>query len=217
MKKLFALVALLACMTTANAQWFVGGSFAYTSSKLDAGGADQSGSSFKILPDIGYQYTEDLSFGVQVGYSHGFASFGSLTASDIKSMVASLGGFYSDINDEDLKLNSITIAPYVRYNVLKFDRVKLFIEGYVGYDEISSEGRPNTNGGTSNNETKITAFEIGARPGISLALSDNLDLTCKLGALGYISGKEKESDTKITRFGLNAETYNLMWGLNYKF
>lgn len=216
MKKLFALVAFLACMTTANAQYYVGGSFAFTTSKLDAGGADQSGSSFKILPDVGYQFSEDMSFGIQVGYSHGFASFGSLTASDIKGMISSFGGLVSDINDEDLKLNSFTIAPYIRYNVLKFDRIKCFVEGYIGYDSVTSDVTPSTSG-TKNSDTKISAFEIGVRPGIALSLSNNIDMTCKLGALGFISGKESESDMKITRFGFNADTYNLMWGLNYKF
>lgn len=217
MKKLFALVCLLACMTTANAQWYAGGSIAFTSSKIDYGTTDKSGSSFKILPDVGYQYSDDLSFGVQLGYSHGLASFGSLTVSDLKGIVSSFGSMVSDINDEDMKLNSITIAPYVRYNAFSFGKAKCFVEGYIGYDRITSDGTPNTSGEITNNEMTITAFEIGIRPGVALSVTDNLDLTCKLGAIGYINGKEKESDVKITRFGLSADTYNLMWGLNFRF
>ena len=67
-KKLFVMVALLACMTTASAQWYVGGSFGFTSSKIDNGNTDQSGSSFKIIPDIGYKIDDRVSAGVQVGY-----------------------------------------------------------------------------------------------------------------------------------------------------
>ena len=39
----------------------------------------------------------------------------------------------------------------------------------------------------------------------------------KIGTLGFISAKEKETDMKITRFGLTMDSYNLLLGLNYKF
>lgn len=64
-KRIVALVALLATITLgANAQVYVGGSLGFTSSKMDNGGADQDGTSYKILPEIGYQLDDMVSIGV---------------------------------------------------------------------------------------------------------------------------------------------------------
>ena len=213
-KKLFVLFALLACITTANAQFYVGGSFGFTSTTIDAGGGDdESGSSFKIIPDFGYQIDDKLSVGVQVGYSHGVAAFGSISVSDFKSMLSNLAGAFVDYNNEDMKLNGFTISPYVRYNAIEFGKAYLFIEGYIGYNNISADELPFGNGG----EVKLNAFELGVRPGIAVKVSDRLDLLCKMGALGYMSAKEKESDSSISRFGVAADTYNLLFGVNFHF
>ena len=32
-----------------------------------------------------------------------------------------------------------------------------------------------------------------------------------------MSAKEKESDIKITRFGVNVDSYNILFGLNFHF
>ena len=219
-KKLFVLVALLACITTANAQWYVGGSFGFTSTTIDDGNSDESGSSFKIVPDIGYQVDSKMSVGLQIGYSHGLATFGSLTVTDVKQAMSTVLGAYADINNEDMKLNGFTISPYIRYNVVEFGRANLFIEGYIGYNNITTDSTPNIGSDDDSyggDKTKINAFELGVRPGISFQVSDKLDLLCKMGAIGYMSAKEKESDGSVSRFGINADTYNLLFGVNFHF
>lgn len=215
-KKIFILFAFIACMTTTYAQWNVGGSFGFTSTTIDGGGDDESGSSFKIIPDIGYQIDSRLSVGVQVGYSHGIAAFGSLTVSDLKSVLSNAVGAYSDINNDDIKLNGFTISPYVRYVVWDLDRVNVFFEGYVGYNNITTDDTPSNNGNTGD-KTKVNAFELGLRPGVAFKISDRIDLLCKMGAIGYMSAKEKESDMSISRFGVSADTYNLLLGFNFHF
>jgi len=214
-KKIIALVALLACVTMgASAQVYVGGSLGFTSSKVDQGGHDQDGSSYKIIPEIGYQLDDDLSVGLQIGYAHGYASFGSLNVTDVKALMNTVVSTNADLNEDDMKLNSFTIAPYLRYNVLKFDRVKFFIEGGVGYTSIKTDQAPAQLGG---NEAKLNLLEISFRPGVSIDLSSNISLMAKIGSLGYMEAKEKESDQKLTRFGLDIDTYNLLFGLNFKF
>ncbi|MBQ3877282.1 MAG: outer membrane beta-barrel protein [Prevotella sp.] len=217
-KRIVALVALLATITLgANAQVYVGGSLGFTSSKMDNGGADQDGTSYKILPEIGYQLDDMVSIGVQIGYSHGFASFGSLNVSDVKSAMSTIMGTYSDIYGDDMKLNSFTFAPYVRYNVLELGGIaKLFVEGSVGYTNVKSDSTP-TVGGRGGNESKFDVLEIAVRPGIELGLSDKISAIAKVGSLGYMQAKEKESDVKITRFGLSCDSYNLLLGVNFKF
>ena len=54
-------------------------------------------------------------------------------------------------------------------------------------------------------------LEIALRPGISYELSDKISALAKLGSLGYMEAKEKDSDMKITRFGLDVDTYNLLF------
>lgn len=195
----------------AKAQCFVGGSFGFTSSKLSGGGADQDGSSFKILPEIGYQMDEDMAIGLQIGYSHGYAAFGSLSVTDFKALVNTAISTYADISEDNTKLNSFTFAPFIRYNLVKMGNAKLFVEGSVGYSNIKSEGTGRVG------ERKMDVLEIALRPGISYQLNSSISAMAKLGSLGYMSGKEKDSDQKITRFGLDADTYNLMLGLNFHF
>ncbi|MCR4602314.1 MAG: porin family protein [Prevotella sp.] len=216
-KKLFALVALLASVTMgANAQVYVGGSLGFTSSKI-SGGADQDGSSYKILPEIGYQLDDCVSIGLQIGYSHGYAAFGSLTVTDVKAMMNTMLSAYTDINEDGLKLNSFTFAPYIRYNVLELgDRAKLFVEGSVGYTNVKTDNVPAA-AGTGGGDGKLDVLEIAVRPGIEIAFSNRLSATAKLGSLGYMSAKEKESDEKLTRFGLDCDSYNILLGFNFHF
>ena len=216
-KKIVALVALLACFTMgASAQVYVGGSLGFTSSKLSSGGHDQDGTSFKILPEFGYQLDQDISIGVQIGYSHGYAAFGSLTVTDFKAAMNTAVSTSMDIYEDDYKLNSFTFAPYVRYTFARFGKVNLFFEGSVGYSNVKADDTPkvqNAGGG----EQKIDVIELALRPGVSFQLSDNISLLAKLGSLGYMQAKEKESDMKITRFGLDMDSYNLLFGLNFHF
>lgn len=214
-KRIFMLVALMACIATANAQWYVGGTAGFTSTKVDFGGSDQSGTSFKIIPEIGYKVDDAFSVGVQVGYAHGLAAFGSLTVSDLKGIVTTAASAATDLAEEDMKLNSFTIQPYLRYNVVNFGKAKLFLEGYVGYTNINMKDES----GSSKvaDETKINAFELGIRPSVSISLSDKLDVVGKIGTLGFLSAKESESDVSLTRFGLDVDSYNVLVGFNFHF
>lgn len=221
MKKIFMMIAMLACITTASAQWNIGGTVGFTTTKIDAGGSDQSGSSYKIVPDIGYSINENLIVGVQLGYSSGMAAFGSLTVTDIKSAISTLAGAASDIGNDSYKLNSFTISPYIRYKLVEYGKASVAVEGYLGYNSISSDGSPtvqSSDGGSyGGNELTFNAFEIGLRPVATFQVSDKLDILCKLGAVGFMSAKEKESDIKITRFGVNVDSYNILFGLNFHF
>ncbi len=220
-KKLFALCAFLMLAVAANAQFYVGGSFGFTSTTVSGGGSDESGSSFKIVPDLGYRLDDNMSVGVQVGYSHGLAAFGSLTVTDIKSAMMTFAGAAADMANKDMKLNSFTIAPYLRYSFLHFGKARLFIEAYVGYNNIKTDSTPSMSSGSSvsisGNEATINAFELGVRPGVIFSISEKFDVLCKMGALGYMSAKEKDSDMKISRFGVDADTYNLLVGMHFHF
>lgn len=217
MKKLLTLVAVMALALGANAQYYVGGSLGFTSSKMDNGGADQDGSSFKLMPEIGYQLDKDMAIGVQLGYSSGYAAFGSLTVTDIKGMMNNAVSMYADINNDDMKLKSFTLAPYIRYTMMEMGKLSVFVEGSVGYTNITTDQTPAAGNHAAGGETKVNVIEVAVRPGLKLKLSDNFSAIAKLGSLGYISAKEDESDSKLTRFGLDFDSYNILLGFNYHF
>lgn len=217
MKKLLTLVAFMALTLGASAQYYVGGSVGFTSSKMDNGGADQDGSSFKLMPEIGYQLDKDMAIGVQLGYSSGYAAFGSLTVTDIKGMMNNAVSMMSDINNDDMKLKSFTFAPYIRYTMMEVGKVSFFLEGAVGYTNITTDQTPAVGNHAAGGETKVNVIEVSVRPGLKLNLSDKVSAVAKLGSLGYISAKEDESDTKLTRFGLDVDSYNILLGFNFHF
>ncbi len=215
-KKIIALFALLAFTIGASAQVYVGGSLGFTSSKQSHGGFDQDGTSFKIMPEIGYQLDDDISIGLSIGYSHGYAAFGSITVTDFKALMNTAISTTLDINEEDYKLNSFIFAPYVRYTFAHLGKANLFFEGSVGYTNVKADDTPNMNG-LGGGEQKVDVIEIALRPGVSFQLSDNISLIAKLGSLGFMQAKEKESDMKLTRFGLDIDSYNLLFGMNFHF
>ena len=218
MKKSLFLLAMLALSTLGvNAQVFVGGSFGFTSSKLsNDAGYDKDGTSYQILPEIGYQMDENLSIGIQLGYAHGYAAFGSLSTTDFMNTATNFISMAADISEDDMKMNSISFAPFIRYNVLEMGPAKIFVEGSVRYSNITTDGSPSVQG-KSTGELKFDSFEFNVRPGISCNLGGNLSVLAKVGTLGFLSAKEKESEMKITRYGLSADSYNLLLGLNYHF
>ena len=235
MKKSFiALVAMLVCFAMdASAQFYVGGSVGYTSTTQSHGKVDKDGSSFKLMPEFGYQLDPEISVGMSIGYSHGYAAFGSLTVTDVKAAMNTVASTYADISEEDAKLNSFTFAPYVRYIFARLGKIDLFFEGSVGYINITSEAdgsmlkglggagarqtRTADEDADDDDKTKIDAVEIAFRPGLSMKLNDNISLIAKIGSVGYMTAKEKKTDNKISRFGLDLDSYNLIFGINVHF
>ena len=237
-KKVLVLFAMLSLVTLgANAQIFVGGSFGFSSTTLDTGGSSKSGTSFKIMPEVGYQVDKKLAFGVQAGYARGYAALGSLTTSDMKGLVSGAVSMAMDVKDEDMKMSSFMFAPFVRLTLVEMGPASIFVEGAICYSSITTDmpsmgslgsslgsGSSSSSGlgsgpgaSSSSSELKITAFDIAIRPGVACNIGKKMTAMVKIGTLGFISAKEKETDMKITRFGLTMDSYNLLLGLNYKF
>lgn len=107
MKKivLVCMVAFLAI--SANAQVYVGGTFGISSVKETAKEVEMKTTSFKILPEIGYELDENWSLGTVVGYEYKKSG--------------------------DLKINTFTVAPYARYFFLKSDLARLFADAGFGF------------------------------------------------------------------------------------
>lgn len=119
MKKiLLTIVAVLAAVNM-NAQVYVGGSIGFGSVKPIGGGDSEF--TFRILPEIGYNFTDQWAAGIVLGYQKGTCSIGN--------------GDYNASDTETFK-----IAPYVRYTALEWEMVKLFFDGAFSFSSTKDWG-----------------------------------------------------------------------------
>ena len=219
MKRILLAVLLLTGMSAMQAQeskFYVGGTLGLTWSKLKIDGGSQSGVSFKAMPEVGYNLSDKWSIGVSLGYSHGYAAFGGIDFNDIKSIANTVVSTAADVASDDIaKLNSFRFAPYVRYNFWQTGKLKFFLEGSLGYVHVglSGDALEDRLGGSP----ALNVVELNIRPGLSFDASKKITLMAKVGSLGFIHGKEKQTEAKLNRFGFDMDTYNILLGMNYNF
>ena len=99
-----------------SAQVYVGGSVsvnAFSSQKFAATHADQSETTFKILPEIGYNLNEEWAIGTVIGYEN---------------------NKWDRIEGSE---SAFTFNPYARYTFLKSGKVSLFVDGGVDFTTAS--------------------------------------------------------------------------------
>lgn len=139
MKKIILSLMIMFAAISASAQVYVGGSLAWThDDALDY-------NSFKLAPEVGYNFNEKLAVAVELAYMH---------------------GKYDDDNDHKVKSNAFAIAPYVRYTFFKKNIVRLFLDGGLGFSTYKVKHGDSENGfeigfkpGIAINVTDHLAFE----------------------------------------------------------
>lgn len=114
MKKIVLSVIVALIAITANAQVYVGGTFGVGSDKVETEGTEVRNTTFKILPEVGYELSEDWSVGTVVGYEYNKSG--------------------------DVKTNTFTIVPYARYFFLSSNVVRLFADGGFGFSTSKTKG-----------------------------------------------------------------------------
>lgn len=119
MKKIMMTLVAVAMATTMNAQWYVGGSVGFGSVKHG-----DSESTYKFIPEVGYNLNDQWAVGVAFGYQKGDASFGNGNES---------------IN-QDVLTETFTVSPYARYTVTSSDAVSVFVDGGIDYKSIKDNG-----------------------------------------------------------------------------
>lgn len=231
MKKiLFVLAALVTVSVSLNAQSFdkskisVGGTLGFTStSEKTPDGTSTSGSSFKLIADLGYDFNAKNSFGVQVGVLSGLASFGSFDNVSYVEAVKALVGTAADMSLDDTF--GFTFSPYIRHTLISNKTFDIFVEGVLGFSNMKTTVSADDGTGTVVEQgTKAILFELVARPGIAFKISKDLKLVSRFGAAGFQSistkafqGNVTADGPKITRFGLDAGSANLTFGVEYHF
>ena len=230
MKKTLLAAVMAVFAMTASAQIYVGGQIGFTSSsvKVYSDGDSKSGTSFKILPEVGYKLNENWAVGLQVGYSQGITSFGTFDVNDLRSLAHTAVGSVLDVlgNSDltDVKLNSFRVAPYARFTFLKAGNFDFFLEGGVAYTNIKAKNLGNIVRILDEDPT-VNALEIGIRPGIIFNVTKNAQVVAKIGNLGYQFAKlnlgSDASDAgvkpSINRFGIDIDGDDMSLGFNYQF
>ncbi len=112
MKKVFMSLAVALVSVCASAQVYVGGTVGISSNKIGDG---DSKVAYKFLPEIGYQFNQQWSAGIEFGLQKGNPC-----------TITSVG-----------ESTTYTVAPYVRYNFVNSKLFDVFVEGTVGYGHVS--------------------------------------------------------------------------------
>jgi len=114
MKKIVMTLAAAFVATAMSAQVYVGGSVGFNAWNSQKNAGDRSETTFKIMPEIGYNINDAWAVGTVIGYE-----------SDKWQGV------------EGVSENAFTIAPYARYTFAKCGKVNFFIDGGVGFTTAS--------------------------------------------------------------------------------
>ncbi len=184
MKKIMMTLAAIAVAATMNAQVYVGGGVGFATSSND-GNTDTS---FKIIPEIGYNLDDNFAVGIAFGYAQ-------------NKSTKKVAGVETSVTDKIFEIN-----PYLRYTFLKLDKVNVFVDGGLTYVHNDNAG------------TKTNTFGIGLKPGVAVNLNEKLSFVTHFGWLGYTNSKVDVDGAKATNtFGLDLDGNNLTFGLYYNF
>ncbi len=177
----FAVLMVAIC---ANAQWYVGGTVGIASVGTE-GGDDKT--TFKILPEIGYNLNNKWAIGTVIGYEKG-------TYSMLNSSFA---------NDDNT--SAFTFAPYARWTFLHSRLINVFLD--MGFGITSGEA----------SDVDFTAFYTGVQPGVAVNLNPHLSFVGKFGFLGYESINPEGPNNNAHSFGFDVNGNNIQFGLYYTF
>ena len=236
MKKIvFAAAAALMMLigTKANAQLYFGGSVAFSTTTWNDGqnqaNSITSGTSFKLMPEIGFRINDRMAVGGTVGYMHGLAALGSLNPNDYKGILLAYAGMQGDglsatnaqgVNVGGRKVDGIRFAPYFRFSIVNSRRFDLFVDGVIGYSSISTQQLNAQNNWVDG--PKYGLIEFGARPGFLVKFDGHFSIMAHVGSFGYqnisttrVNADNSRTTSTIGRFGLDVDSANIMLGFIY--
>lgn len=119
MKKILMTMVAAFAAVSMNAQVYVGGSLSFWSNKGDkaaVGYADKSETTFKIMPEIGYNLNEEWAIGAVIGYEN---------------------NKWNGVSGEFFSESAFTFNPYARYTFANLGKVNFFVDGGVDFKTYS--------------------------------------------------------------------------------
>ena len=164
---------------TMNAQVYLGGGLNLSSTSKDG----NSSTKIAVTPEIGYVLDENSALG--------------------------LGITFSTSGKDASKQTTFGVNPYYRYNVVKTEKVNLFLDGSFTFMNYKGDG--------SNKDYKENEWSVGIRPGVAVALNEKLSFVSHFGFVGYETVNPDGDDNNRSAFGLGLNGNSLTFGLYYNF
>lgn len=168
----------------AQAQVYLGGTVGLAT--VSSNGGD-SKTSFKLMPEIGYNLNRRWALGVAVGYQKGTYSM--------------LDGDFG--NDEHAY--TLAFSPYARYKFVRTNVVDVFVD--MGFAVAGGE----------RGDRDFNAYTVGVQPGVAVTLTPHLSFVGKFGFLGYQQFDPEGDFNGSTSFGFDVNGNNIQFGLYYNF
>ncbi|HNV51598.1 MAG TPA: outer membrane beta-barrel protein [Tenuifilaceae bacterium] len=197
----FVLFLFLSTIFTANAQYFVGGSFGFNTTggkvKYDGNSTDKaSTTTFGFSPKVGYVLSENFCIGLQLNLS---------------TRKVTTPGAPDDIVEKSFTFG---LTPFARYYAVRLNKLALFAQGNIGFSTTKTKEKV---GSTSNDGPTTNIFGFNVHPGISYDLNDRVSLEAVIGGFnfGFTSAVEKEDIAGETQkditntFGLGVDLNNI--------
>ena len=188
MKKILMTLAVAFVAVAANAQVYVGGNVGIASSKN--GDADAV-TTYKVLPEIGYNLDQNWAIGTTVGFGKG-------TPVNIEKKL-----------EDGMLQNYFTVEPYVRYTFVRSKYINAFVDGGFGYAHFN-----HAHGAAAS----VNAWSVGVKPGISVNLSPKVSFVAHVGFAGWKSAKADVDGAKSSdAWGVDLDGNNVTFGVYYNF
>ncbi len=221
MKKILLTLALAAFAFTANAQFVIGGNIGFShdadyDDNYTAAYGSQANTDITILPKVGYQLNDDMQIGAQLGWNYNYT----------RNYMGAKDSYTSTPQ------SAIVIAPYFRYNLLKWKKFNVFCEAAINF-ELGLESKTHTfvngsevAGSPAKNGDNYTSFGIGVVPGLNYAFSNSfsMDIYVNLASIYWNATSYDGHADHMWGFGanmseqtLNAHLNNFLIGFNYHF
>ena len=204
MKKI--LMTLVAAMATVSmsAQYYVGGTLGFGSSKDKTNpAAELSTSSFRINPEIGMALDDKLGVGIVLDFQSNTRKTENTVATPTTSVETTITRF--------------ALEPYARYQFLKFGKANIFIDGGLSF------------GITSQKDMKAGMdLALFAQPGVAFDINDQWSIVAKFTDMFWL-GYSKQPIADVAGapdapssfdFGASTGGFNLgglNFGVYYKF
>lgn len=188
MKKVILSAALLTLGLAASAQKgsiLVAGNVGYKSNTTEVSNIDVKKNQFFIEPKIGYQFSDNMTVGVEGGYAH----------SKDENVVTVLNNEYT----QDTKTNEYKIGGFLRYSVPFSQTFAAYADLGAGYKSIETEDT-NYLGVTSDDKSASgDGFYVGLKPALFINFKNNFGLNFGIGGIEY-ANMDYDDDSSSSDF-----------------
>jgi hypothetical protein len=210
MKKYLCSVSLIVILLSISAysqpvrgNFILGGTVGYTQNNYklnpnypDFSGTGQTNKQFSFSPSFGYFASDNLIYGLGIGYS-----------SNINEIDNNIS--YSPFSTETFTTELYFITPYIRYYQFFNKTVGVFANLSFKYGSGNVDNKYNSSYYT-NNKIDVTEYSLSLNPGISINLNNKFLIEASIGFLSYNSTSYKMTGvSNINTQSAENSTYGL--------